>query len=284
MSNIKLRNLLEYKNDDFPTTSISLTKAIDIFKNCEYPQFLTGNNIYRGIRKFDPYMYATPKRTVRYSANTTNFYTELIDILPSWSDWPKRSQSLICASTSFIAEDYGDVYYVIPIKNTNIGICSRPDFWDSFPNLNVRMDIFNDILEDIYSTLAVVFTKIIKQENISMKWFNSLFNTPKYTIKDIINAMDNYAPYSKKYKSYFKEILHPYRLDIVMKWYDDIFNGNALKTFNNYLDPNANDLKLVKNYNEYVNATNKRSLEVWTDSDCLLIQESKYNEFRNMVR
>jgi hypothetical protein len=80
-----------------------------------------------------------PRTTLRRSANTHNTYTMYMDNSPIWSDFPKRSHSMICSS-GYYAEDFGNLYAVFPYDNTPIGICPDFDLWESFPRLR-RFDV-----------------------------------------------------------------------------------------------------------------------------------------------
>ena len=94
--------------------------------------------IYKGMTSCGPYILSDPSKIQRESANTYNYYTVLFDNLPSWSEYPKRSKSLICTSELNIAFGYSDtkengaLYIVIPKDNTKIGICPTYDIWDAF--------------------------------------------------------------------------------------------------------------------------------------------------------
>ena len=107
--------------------------------------------IYRGIQGTSawPSYVVNPKQHYRESANTSNFYTGLIDGLPAWKEWPKRSRSIVCTNRRKMAETYGNPLLVLPMNDAKISDCSQPDFCDSFPlvtrRLKTNMDRFNHV-------------------------------------------------------------------------------------------------------------------------------------------
>ena len=109
----------------------------------------TRPHIYRGVRGFfDGWGVVDPKSAgERKSANTSNHTTLLMDNLPSWKKYPKRSQSLICSTNHTNAQSYGTLHYVYPSDKCDIGIVPTTDVWDSFqfawgtdvPSFNKKM-------------------------------------------------------------------------------------------------------------------------------------------------
>jgi len=124
------------------------TAKNEIKKNCwnNYKFFLKKREwIFRGIKhKSDVYLKIDSNTgTPRVSSNAWyNYYTLLMDNLPSWSKYPLRSRSIICSTEEDSAESYGTLYVVIPYDNTNVGIAPDGDIWYSF-----KMGILNDFNE-----------------------------------------------------------------------------------------------------------------------------------------
>lgn len=71
----------------------------------------------------------------RKSRNTENYYTLLVDNLPAFKGWPKRSKSFITTNSWTLASGYtmgeGMVYLVLPINNTKLAYVNQPDIWDA---------------------------------------------------------------------------------------------------------------------------------------------------------
>jgi hypothetical protein len=94
-----------------------------------------------GVFYRDPTAHAQP----RISANTQNYTTLWVDGDLRWLGFPPRSRSLICTTDPATAGSYGDIAVVIPLQDTKIGVCPKPDFWDSFsetmPSQNSIVDL-----------------------------------------------------------------------------------------------------------------------------------------------
>jgi hypothetical protein len=132
---MKIEELLE-------ATYKSRTQPIDIYgqflaKNCKIA-YKSPIKIYRGLAHTEELILkGDSAKSVRKSANTANYYTQLIDnILPEWQSFPKRSRSFICTTSKENAMKYGTVYRVFPIDDPMIGICPNNDFWTSFKETN----------------------------------------------------------------------------------------------------------------------------------------------------
>jgi len=94
--------------------------------------WMEGYHIYRGVNwgYTGSFNYINPGKG-RVSANTLNYYTLIVNNHPSWKEYPRRE--LICTTDINAADDYGVIFNIFPINNAKIGICSRDDFWFSFP-------------------------------------------------------------------------------------------------------------------------------------------------------
>lgn len=95
--------------------------------------------IYKGFgNSRGNFLLTDPTLKERKSANTTNQYTLLLDNLPAWKEYPNRSKSLICTTSSSVAETYGETYLVVPFNGAKIGVCPDEDVWYSFPVIDKR--------------------------------------------------------------------------------------------------------------------------------------------------
>lgn len=95
--------------------------------------------MFRGYRALNvDYIFMQPSKHDRLSAWTSNYYTLWIDNRPEWSDFPKRSKSLVCSKSQYRADLYGDhpggaTYAVLPCNEySKIGVCPKVDIWESF--------------------------------------------------------------------------------------------------------------------------------------------------------
>jgi hypothetical protein len=179
-------SMMKFKQFLIETSATEDRILNEIIKNVD-PTYLKnflnnnkGNKIYRGRGSHGHVVIHTPPKK-RKSANTTNEFTLTVDnFLPSWKQFPKRSQSFICATDSFIAENYGYVYRVLPFGNPEIGICSDSDIWISFKDAekysfqgNGVVQGYNNALDQISN---VLFNREDNLESVSnlRKLFNSI--------------------------------------------------------------------------------------------------------------
>lgn len=104
----------------------------------------TGAAIYKGSGNYDnqklamrdPMSFPDPRR----SKNTLNYYTEWVDNSTKWSQFPKRSRSLICSSDKVYASGYGQLAVVVPTVDTSVGVCPKNDWWFSFNDTSPKND------------------------------------------------------------------------------------------------------------------------------------------------
>jgi hypothetical protein len=194
--------------------SISKERAIDeIGNNCvkNFRFFLKKKEwLYRGVEIYKDFLFVdSNKGKERKSANIhTNYYTLLIDNLPSWKNYPLRSRSIICSTDERYAKSYGTPYVVIPYDNTNIAIAPEDDLWDSFPKLFKLGSLgqFNDYLEHLF-----------------IKYDLDVFNNDYGSLKDALIQINSFG-YKDRY---------------------DIFDSkDVMKTLDKLMSPDYNGFKL----------------------------------------
>ena len=249
-----------YKNR--PKYQGLLKDEFNTLLNTKFSQASEAADIYRGMADVGQYVLMYPCK--RVSQNTTNVYTRLMsDILPSWKDYPKRSESFICSTSEITARGYnrGNVYQLFPSNNTLIGVCSSLDIWESFDNnFTLNMDYFNDFIIRFFTKIDI-YKKFQKTINIK-----GIFNVGSK--KSILNLFD----YFDKLINYnFDDLKYlPYVNENSFEFYFTFLENCAKYGIVNYLDillnPKTNGFKLVnisdfKDFN-----TNK---EVWFSSPCL---------------
>jgi len=237
---------------------IEQSKALEIIrKNCN--QILsnykkTGRYIYRGLENDTYTLYIDPKKSIRKSANTKNYYTLLIDhIWKEWSDYPKRSQSIICTNNLVTAEGFGSPYIIFPYNNSKIGICPSEDLWISFNNV-----LNSQTLEDF------VFVILGLLDGLNIKYGN--IDTNPKDLEMALNEMGNLMRNDEK----------------KLKTVDDIWTKEGFgfgiegfveqnKNFADYLgelfDPDKNRFRLTDTKQGIQGNGN----ELWTDGECIMI-------------
>ena len=242
---------------------LDLSETIEIVqKNCK--QILenykkNANYIYRGIKSTDDYIFIEPKKHVRKSANTANYYTLLFDhILPSWKKFPQRSESIICTTRRDSAASYaqGAPHIILPFDNAKIGVCPKSDIWMSFL-MDMDLTEFNDNLE-FYMELAGQLKSDVESNPNSLK--KALEETGKFmkNNKEEIEANPDYKWYSLFYSLFMN------------------YNGTFLQFLNNLLDPSKNNFELIKPKD---NIGKFKMNEMWTESPSIMIKETKIVDF-----
>lgn len=132
--------------------------------------------IYRSLHdqlKFDGYYLIDPRKYKRQSANTSNYYTLIMDNEKEWKNFPKRKHGIISSlNSSYMDNEFRVVpllqwdkillkYNIKEFKNPKWGICSESDIWSSFNYIKevgpLDADLFNNILDDIYDSLEKIF-------------------------------------------------------------------------------------------------------------------------------
>ena len=242
------------------TKEIDKAKFLEIYNSKCIKLNESSDLIYRYIYGFeDDYGFVNPigenKRVSAYDAN--NYYTLLLDNLPSWKNYPKRSESLICTSdvTNAMGRDFsghGGVYIIIPFKNSNIAITSNYDIWLSFPELKDELK-----MSDI-ATLNHVINELFDVYNISQKHtYESFIELESYIKKDPKRIYSNL-------KSYF---LERFNISQIIK---QVKHVGIIKFFDDLLNPEYNGMKLIT-------ATDDMSLprkrEIWTDGQSLVVRQ-----------
>jgi len=188
-----------------------------------------------------------------------NLYTFLIDNSPYWSKYPKRSKSIICATTIEKAAMYGySVYIVFPVNGSKVAQSSGDDLWHSFYRTvsslgtfaeNIKAVIHGDITFDGFGLPYDVST----YENVkkTFKRFDDLMKTHKLT-----SAEENWLIYLNWWKEY---------------------KGNLLETLQKMMKPERNHITL-KNVGEYLEANR----EVWTDGLSVMVKLENEDLIKNI--
>jgi len=250
---MKFLNFLnEYTNDNSYDSNhrgvtIDEKSAFKIFeKNCNV--YSLKYNIHRGISHKGDFYMIDPTKSLRISRNTSNFYTLLMDNLPNWSKYPKRSKSIICTTNYGQSQNYGHSYTVLPFKDAKIGICPARDLWDVDNGTVLNINFF---IKDIFHEANINFDE--KRENFE-DLCNKLMSVEGMLSKEIIAT------------SFFETTN--------VKFKDDT---SIIDNIQNVLDPGK--LGFVYSTGNTYRDTDGDSNEVWIEGKSLLISDSVYTKF-----
>jgi len=255
VKNIKL--FLEYTNN---TRSSSLTEEefIRLLNNNCTDWLRNPSMLIRFKNKVDDkFSLIDPKLHVRKSISDLNYVTILLDNLPSWSEFPKRSESVIFSYgiKNNRGAFGGELYFIIPFDNANFGVSPSSDLWAVKNN-----DVFDySLTEDILHG----FSKMGAPTNYSdfSKWASNQFS------HDTISEFENNGRGNYMTRSIF--IKYKDHKDIpFMEWFDNISSPS------NWYRNNVYGFKLL-DYNGLVNldlrgGKGDHGRECWTDSNCLI--------------
>lgn len=272
---IKLKSILTESEHWFKSRSVNInlekTKLLLQGKaSSAWEKHLKDYRIFRGMDSNNEFKFISPSKTTRESRNTLNIVNSFLDILPSWKNWPKRSNSIICSTSIRGAEFYGYVFQVFPFDNAKIGICSQSDFWTSFPVIKERfpshdIDSLNYTISNLYTTLGlkVNFQKFTtEQVKQLIDYLNKKTHGPEG-----IRSLYSVGYLSDKYvREMLVDMINFYKGGDWIKYFDGLFN------------PEKNNFQLTT-IEEYSQLNTDK--EVWTDSDSLMVRMSSLKDITN---
>ncbi len=274
------------------TSELSEQEFFKILKdNCK--EFLNNPKLLqRAKQRFDSqYSYINPKSFERepllsISGNTagvsSKHHTLLMDNLPSWNKFPKRSKSIIGSVGINENTCFGQhTYIVIPFDGAKFALTPGSDLWDCHADLHNE---FSDYKEEY--TFDNVFSEVFKTAKISD-------NSYKEMIKDLQNLYDKWLDYKDYMIDGQRRI--PLKIRVIFtNMKDDNINDVEI-ALNKYLDcenfTNSRNNKFeIVNYDQlYIHKHEHERREFWTESECLIyyigeIEDinfiyNKYNQF-----
>jgi len=256
---------------DYPTTGRSQVVDEKFVQNFfkKNKQCLKGSPIYRGLEFDENYLYVEPSQYERVSANTNNYYTLLMDNLPSWQKYPKRSKSIICTTSPLYAGSFGKLFQVYFEDNAKIGVCSAEDIWGSF--------FLFENLTDLNATLSRIFNHMAEL----------MFTNPQ-TFKQLSENLKNIDIFKRKNKDKTEIQIRKF-YENKWRYLHDNFIQDYVKSplsfmdyLNEKLSPSKNGFKLLKTGSEI-----QRKKEVWSDGNAIMIDvniDSSLNELHTQFR
>lgn len=237
-------------------------------KNCSDFIKSNGNSfMFKGWKKDRKSGLYSPSATERKSANTSNFYTRLLDTNPANKDWPLRSRSFICSTSISTASGYsngGDsLTMIIPVNGTKVGVVGQNDIWSvafDFHFLGVKA-----FIQDVNEALGSLG---LKAENMTYADIN-IHTFSKFPIKKI--------------RLVFNECFEtgptlPSKIRKVNEMEDDEYLTALVKSLKEvYTYKMNNGFELV------TKGPNIRDSETWFSGDCLVINASDGEEFVKLL-
>jgi hypothetical protein len=254
-----------YLNEQRSTTISEAEANAYIEKNCSNIAAYYEKNykrIFRGVRSIADYAKVNPAKHTRKSSNLENYYTLLIDNDPAWSAFPKRSKSIICATSADVAAEYGTVYVVYPRNNAKIAVCPSSDIWNAF-TFNSELD-----LPSFIRSLRQI-SKLINNPLPDDNWkdFYAALLTIEKRIRTLTDGKFNVFIRQFVYTDYagsrLRSILNSIRTAKNVSFKQELFKLLSPQKF-----------KIIKPGQDLPSEGN----EVWTDSESILKFYSQMNE------
>lgn len=254
------------------------------------------NAIYRGMKNIGDVAVADGNKIKRQSAYAqNNLYTMLMsEILPSWREYPKRSNSFICTNSTKYSNYYGtDRYHIIPLENQKIAVCSDSDIWGAFPNIQREIPPMSQRSMNTFNGLINLLASWLLPNIKSVDDIDDAFTSRSKTIT-LFNAMTrNIHKLLKGKQEYLDDMI----VDISRNWVGDIplddwleedffpwFKENPKLTMIDYLDnilnPIKNDFQLMTPDRYYSTSflSDTDGLEVWLSGLVLCVHITAYGK------
>lgn len=221
-------------------------------KKCKkaWSAYQKSSTIYRGISEMsDAYAFVDPKgsgeRKSRWADG--NYYTILLDNLPSWKRYPKRKNSVVCTTGHGNAQSRGGgrgTYIVFPFDGADIAICPNEDIWISFSNIQLNSWNGGDL-----NMINHWMNRLNLKDNNSLIGELKKITNKNFSEEDLLNT----AP----------KILKRH----VKNWLEEDDEYSLWDWFDVSLDPKNNGFRIEKVGTPILD----KNVEVWTDSKCLLL-------------
>lgn len=218
----------------------------------------------------------------RKSANTSNEFTTLTsELLPSWKKFPKRNQSFVCTTDYSTAENYGDIYVVLPLDNPDIAVCPEEDIWYSFKQ---KEDRFIDLgpleINNIFKKLNNILNK--KDVNAYDTTEHNKTSLEKL-ILEIETKIANEELTLDQIKNEYRNSKHIELIEPEMtKFFNEVKKtGSIIKVLDSWIDPLKFDFELVK-FKKLIDGQYSNR-EVWFSGEAIFVDFDHYPDFRMKI-
>ncbi len=266
------------------STELSKENAIGVYKQSCRSHTPVNRKIWRGTNASisSGLGVVNPKESKRTSVGDSgNHYTLLLDNLRSWSDFPKRSRSLICAMSSEIASGFGTPYVIIPFDGADFAVAPRHDIWYSFQR--GLSDVFN--LDKPYANLPDTNKALDLLYHFSENKSGNIKNTSGVNDKEwssfvrSLKKIDNNIDLIKRQVENIDKSESRVKHHIAEKIAEKVKESSSslIELLSEALDPGLNGF-VKKEYKKGFK-TRKKNMEVWTESKCLMVRGDLYNDF-----
>lgn len=255
LSEDEFRKILHEKCKDF----VKAPKLLQRSKSSEGPDFS-----YINPKAYDR---SPLKKSDRFTDGVeSRHHTLLMDNLPSWSKFPKRSQSVIGLTSTDQRIIFGfHRYLIIPFDGAKFGVAPSTDLWgcqvhitDQRPLMEDLTLSFNDKFSEMFlvnktsdNSYSDMMSDLQKQYD---EWLKDSFSAFKSVSSDILKINKLFKKFKeggfKKIEDGFNHFFSP-----------DRFRGTDLDDLEGFHVMDWPFLTNIDRWNSY---------EFWTDSECLI--------------
>jgi hypothetical protein len=258
-----VKSFYQFESNTSRTQEISENKFLEIlFSNCK--DFIKRPKLLQRSKKdfsgqfslVDPKLYyRNPLKGDNFGVSTKH-HTLLMDNLETWSEFPKRSQSIIGTTNVDQRTLFGKHrYFIIPFDGAKFGVAPSADLWacDSWVNI--------DDWRKRYYTFNTRFSDMMKSFEISDRNYDEMISDlqreyDKWKTKPGVGRAlwDLFDIFDRKKFQYIEdglnELLKP-----------SSFRGSDIDSLDGFQ---------VMNYRGIENLDTWELYEFWTDSKCLV--------------
>jgi hypothetical protein len=236
-------------------------------ENYFYNKIISSLILFRGVASKYDYFYVDPSKLIRKTLTGmigAEFYTNVIDTNSKWSEYPKRSKSLILSNNYEYSKKYGIIYFCFPVNGAQFGVCPKKDIFFSWININNGTSPFPLYIEKFIT-------------DIGWEDFVATDKETKKLLKDIDNKK---TVLTLETLAFLIQKLHDNDLLKNYSDYDFIGKINPQQNIFNQLEdmfsPEMNGFELigVKDLKNYRNGEN----EIWTSDPCYFLTDEQHND------
>ncbi len=294
MKNIQYFKLFESRTAELleeEFLNLVKTKCRDFIKTPKYLQRMKSsyNGEYSYINPIKSHRSPLIKDEFEGGGVFSNHHTLLMDNLPSWKYFPKRTQSIIGSTNFNYDTSFGNHYYcIIPYDGANFGVAPSADLWNSSCKITLNNNNNNNNISSYEYQFDDYFSESFLQAGISDDTFDNMMRDIQNLFNDYIKSDDTFDNMMRDIHDYInnkKPLITKYIIRIFDKMNEDNIK-DVKSAFNDYFSPDkfrGFSIKttpfLTMNYSEISSIPEKesngnlikQSREFWTDSECLLV-------------
>ena len=262
---------------------LSVEEAVAVVK-ARCPEFdpHTSPLFFRG-RKNNPnsqFFLTDPKRRHRLSTANHEHYGLLMDQLLSWQRYPSRNRSIIFTNSKSIAYNYGHMHFVFPLDKANIGVSPTGDIFNSFSHLYNKVHLsITDLSMNLQNIGVNGYTWDVMRHDMDELWDRlDDVDLPSFTIYK--SALINYLVQTKRdggeWLEALEELVDPVKNGFKLATYDGAFLQG---TDSRGKSTTGNMCSLEYFVSLSGSASPSNESEMWTDSECLMVNSSYAKTF-----